>query len=165
MAATDPKTTLMTGIITNMAAITKDDGITPAKVIHLWEGGPESLKYLFFNAPAPGPYDAILTYGEPRSRGARRVQDVPVHFLMSYPITVTTTDKPMTGELLCTASRMQYKVTYALRAAVAAFAQSAPAATPAYTLSITSDVSTYKSVGGLYVYETEHTVEYETDYA
>jgi hypothetical protein len=161
MATTDPKTTLRTGILTNLGNIKKDDGITNASIIHIWEGGPETLKYLFYTAN----YDVVISYGEPQSRAIRKVQDVPVHYLMSYPVTVTTADKPLTGVLVCTASAMQYKVTYALRAAVKAFAQSAPAATPAYTLSIQSDTSTYKRVGGIYVYETKHSLEYETDYA
>ena len=83
--------------------------------------------------------------------------------MMSYPVTVTTVDKPMAGALVCHGMRMQYKVAYALRAAVASIAQSAPAATPAYTLTIKSDASTYKRVGGIYVYETVHSLEYETD--
>jgi len=164
MPETDPKTTIYNIISTNLGVITKDAG-GAASVLHVWEGGPEALKYLFFSAPAPGPYDVVITYNEPRSRAVRRIQDIPTHYLMSYPITVTTTDKPMTGVLLCTASRMQYKVSYALRAAVEAFAQSGIGATPAYTLSVTSDASTYKRVGGIYVYETVHTLEYETDYA
>jgi len=163
MAEQDPKTTIMNGIIAHLGVITKDDGVTPANVLHIWAGGPEALKYLFFNTTTD--YDVIVTYDSPRSRSIRKIQDIPIHYLMSYEITVTTTDKPMTGVLLCTSSRMQYKVTYALRAAVAAFAQSGVGATPAYTLSITSDVSTYKRVGGIYVYETVHTLEYETDYA
>lgn len=165
MAETDPRTTIFEIISTNLGNIKIDDGVTNAKVLHVWGGGPETLKYLFFSAPAPGPYDAVITYNEPRSRSARNVQDVPVHYLMSYNVTVTTTDKPMMGALISTASRTMYKITYALRAAVAAYAQSLPAATPAYTLSITSDASASKRVGGIDIIETEHTLEYETDYA
>ena len=165
MAATDPKTTLRSNIVTNIGDIHKDDGVTHASVIHIWEGGPETLKYLFFSAPAPGPYDIVISYGEPRSRGERKIQDVPVHYYMSYPVTVITADKPLTGVLVCTASAMQYKVTYALRAAVKAFAQSVPAATPAYTVTLISDDAVKRSVGGLTIWETKHTIEYETDYA
>ena len=105
----------------------------------------------------------MITYGLPQSRSQRPIQNVPLHYMMSYPVTVTTVDKPMEGVLLCTAIRMQYKVTYALRAAAATIAQSAPAATPAYTLTIKSDASVMKRVGGIYVYETPHVLEYETD--
>ena len=165
MAATDPLTTIRNGVVANLGNITKDDGLANAKVIHIWEGGPETLKTLFFDAGAPGPYDVVITYGEPRSRGERVVQDVPLHYLMSYPITVTTVDKPAVGLLLCTASRMQYKVTYALRAAIRAFAQSAPAAPLAYTLILKEDAGTVKRVGGLKIWEASHVAIYETDYA
>ena len=165
MAATDPRTTIYNIVSTNLGNIKLDDGAVNAKVIHLWEGGAEPVKYLFFSAGAPGPFDVIVSYGEPRSRSDRNVQDVPVHYMMSYPVTVTTVDKPLTGLLLCSGTRMQYKVTYALRAAVAAFAQSATGVSPAYTLKITSDDAVMKRVGGLKIYETKHLLEYETDYA
>lgn len=165
MATQDPLTTIRNGITTNIGVITKDDGVAAASVLHVWQGGPETLKYLFFNAPAPGPYDVVISYGVNHSRGIRKIQDVPIHYIMNYDIVVTTADKPLTGVLVCTAALMQYKVTYALRAAVKAFAQSAPAATPAYTAMITSDDAVKRVVGGLTIWETKHTIEYETDYA
>ena len=161
MADQDPKTTIRTGVVANLGIIRKDDGLANASVIHIWEGGPETLKDLFYTDD----YDVVITYGEPRSRSARPVQDVPVHYLMSYPITVTTVDKPLTGAPLCTASRMQYKVTYALRAAIAAFSQSAVGATPAYTLMLREDTPMVKRVGGLKIWEAKHVAEYETGYA
>ncbi len=161
MAATDPRTTIRSGVVANIGAITKDDGILNASVVHLWEGGPETLNDLFY----VDDYDVVITYGDPNSRSDRDIQDVPVHFLMSYPIVVTTADKPLIGVMVCTAARMQYKVTYALRSAIASFAQSAIAATPAYTLTLKSDASIYKRVGGIYVWETRHVAEYQTDYA
>jgi len=161
MAARDPKTTIRTGVVTNLGNITKDDGVALASVIHIWEGGPESLKHLFYSED----YDVVVSYGEPRSRSERSIQDKPLHYQMSYPVTVTTIDKPMIGVILCTAARMMYKVTYALRNAVATFAQSASGVSPAYTLKITSDDAASKHIGGLNIYETKHTLEYETDYA
>jgi len=159
MATTDPLTTIYTGISGALGDIHKDDGAAHASVLHIWEYGPEAFKHLFYDED----YDVVITYGLPQSRSQRLIQDVPLHFQMAYPVTVTSVDKPMEGVLLCTGMRMQYKVTYALRAAVASIAQSAPAAVPAYTLTVKSDSSTYKRVGGLYVYETVHTLEYETD--
>lgn len=160
MVATDPLTTIYTGITTNIGAIKKDDGITNASVLHVWENGPETLKYLFYT----GNYDVVITYAQPRSRSQRPIQDVPVHYQMTYPITVSTVDKPQTGVLVCTASRMQYKVTYALRNAVAAFAQSVAGASPNYTLIVNSDDTQVRHVGGLDIWETQHSLEYETDY-
>jgi len=162
LAGRDPKTTIKSIVDAYILAnpIQKDDGLTDASVGSLWEGGPEGLKYLFF---AVG-YDVVITFGEPRTRSVRQVQDVPVHYLMSYPFTVTTVDKPLTGARVCTAAEMQYKATLALRKAIAASAQSAPAATPAYTLTIMSDAAVHKRVGGLDLWETTHVAEYETDY-
>lgn len=162
MAATDPRTTIKAIVDSYIAAnpLKRDDGAANASVISLWEGGPETLKYLFYSAD----YDVVITFGEPKSRAVRRIQDVPVHFQMSYPFTVTTADKPLMGATVCTAVRMQYKVTLALRRAVEASAQSAAGATPAYTLSIMSDTATHKRVGGLDIHETTHVAEYETSY-
>jgi len=164
MAATDSRTTIMGIISTYITAnpLKKDDGATNATTIHIWEGGPEPLKYLFYGTPAA---DVVISYGEPQSSSRRPIQDKPVHYDMVYPVTVTTVDKPVTGaSLTVTASRMQYKVTYALRAAVAASAQSASGASPAYTLMINSDGSQRKMIGGLQVYETQHRLVYETSY-
>jgi len=165
MAATDPRTTIYNIVSTNLGNIKLDDGATNAKIIHIWSGGPETMKYLFFSAGAPGPYEIIVSYDMPRSRSDRNVQDVPVHYLMSYGVTVTITDKPISGVLVCTGMAMMYKVTYALRAAVKAFAQSAIGAAPAYTLKIISDDAVMNRVGGLKIWETKHLLEYETDYA
>lgn len=165
MAETDPRTTIMTIVNDHLGNIKKDDGATNATVLLIWEGGPETLKYLFYGTPAGGPYDVVITFGDPQtSRSVRPIQDVPVHYLMRYPVTVTTVDKPMTGILVCTAVEMQYKVTYALRAAIATHAQSNVGATPAYTLRIMSDIATHKRVGGLDIWESKHVAEYETDY-
>jgi len=162
MAGTDPRTTIKGIVDAYIAAIPikKDDGIVDASVGSLWESGPENLKYLFFTVG----YDVVITFGEPRSRAERRIQDVPVHYLMSYPFTVTTVDKPLTGVLVCTAAEMQYKVTLALRTAIGASAQSGAGLTPAYTLSIQSDTALHKRVGGLDIWESTHVAEYETDY-
>ena len=162
MALTDPRTTIKSIVDTYIAAnpILKDDGLTSASVGSLWEKGPELMKSLFYSID----FDVIITFGEPRSRSVRNIQDVPDHFQMAYPITVSTVDKPLTGALVCTAMKMQYKVTLALRTAIGESAQSAPAATPAYTLFIVSDVATYKRVGGVNLWEAVHSAQYETDY-
>jgi len=161
VATTDPRTTIKAIIEAYIVAypVTRDDCIAIATVISLWESGPETLKPLFAT------YDIVITFGEPRSRSVRPIQDVPVHFNMSYPITVTTVNKPLTGvALVCTAARMQYKVTLALRAAIQGSAQSAPAAAPAYTIRIMDDAAKHTRIGGLDVWQATHSVQYETDY-
>ena len=162
MAETDPRTTIKL-IIDNYIAtnpIKLDDELTNASVGSLWEGGPETLKHLFF----VNDYDAVITFAEPRSRAVRRIQDVPVHFQMRYPLTITAVDKPLTGVLISTAIRMMYKITYAIRMAIEESAQSGVGITPAYTLSLQEDTATHKRVGGLDIWETTHVAEYETDY-
>ena len=162
MAGRDPRQTIKAIVDSYIATnpIKKDDDVTNASVGSLWEDGPESLKYLFYTVD----YDVVITFGEPKSRAVRRIQDVPVHFQMSYPFTVSTVDKPLMGAVVCTAAEMQYKVTLALRMAVEGEAQSALGATPAFTLSIMSDTATHKRVGGLDIHETTHVAQYETDY-
>jgi len=159
MAATDPRTTIKTIVDDHLGNIKKDNDIDNAMVITLWEGGPETLKHLFAT------YDVVITFGDPRSRSIRPIQDRPVHYLMRYPITVTTVNKPLTGgALVCTAARMQYHVAYALRVAIAVHAQSGVGATPAYTLRLIEDVATHKRIGGLDVWQADHYAQYETDY-
>ncbi len=160
MAATDPRTTIRSGIVANLGNIKKDDGVANASVIHLWSGGVESLKELFY----VDDYDIVFTYDDPQSTGVRRVDEIPVHYLMTYPVHVFTADKPLTGALVCTASEMQYKVTYALRDAVTDFRESAAGASPAYRLTLISDNSNTVRVGGVRFWETLHRLEYETDY-
>jgi hypothetical protein len=162
MAATDPRTTIRNILVAYIAAnpITEDDGITASSVGILWEGGPESLLYLFYTVN----YDVLITLGDPRSRSVRRVEDEPTHYLMSYPVTVTTMDKFTAGVLSATAARMQYKTTYAIRHAIEGSARSAPAATPAYRLHVITDDAKYKRSGYVYVWEAVHRVEYETGY-
>ncbi|GAG18300.1 unnamed protein product [marine sediment metagenome] len=156
MATTDPRTTIKNTVDANLGVITNDAG-GASTVLSIWEGGPETLKYLFTIC------HVLLTFGEPRSRAIRPIQDVPVHYLMRYPITVTTVNIPLTGVgLTHTAARMQYKVTYALRAAIPVTAQSV--GVPAFTMRLVEDVASHKRIGGLDVWQATHYVEYETDY-
>lgn len=163
MAATDPRTTISTILTAYIAAnpIKKDDGIANATTQIIWEGGPETLLYLFYGVPA---IDVLLTLGDPRSRAVRRVEDEPVHYLMSYPVTVTTLNKFFGGVLVCTAAEMQYKAAYTIRLAVEASARSAAGATPAYRLHVITDTAKVKRSGYVYIWEADHIVEYETGY-
>lgn len=140
--------------------ITKDNDAADASVGMVWEDGPETLKHLFFTVG----YDVVITIGNPKSHSERPVQDRPVHYQMRYPVTVTTVDKYSAGVVVCTAPRMQYKVTYALRYAIEADAQSAGGASPARTIRISTEIATHKRVGGIDIWEANHFVEYETGY-
>jgi len=88
MATTDPLTTILVGVSANLGNIKKDNGVANASVLHIWEGGPETLKYLFYTAA----YDVVISYALPRSRSERPIQDKPLHYQMSYPVTVTTVE-------------------------------------------------------------------------
>lgn len=162
MAETDPKTTIKAVVEAYLLGdpILNDAGGACTTVCR-WEGGPETLKYLFYGVPDAA---VVITFGEPRTRSIRDIQDVPVHYLMSYPITVTTANKPLTGVLTSTAARMQYKATYRIRRAIEGGAQSG-VGPPAYTITVRQDSATHKRIGGLDIWETTHLVEYETDYA
>ena len=159
MASWDPRLTIKPIVDAWMAlnVPTKDDGLTPTTYISLWESGPERMKYLFYGLN----YDFIMTFGNPETRSTRPIQDVPVHYQMTYPITVTTVDKWLGGALVSTGMWLQYKVTWEIRKGIEFQAQSAPAAVPAYTLRVISERTTHKRVGGVDVWETVHKVEYE----
>lgn len=168
MPTTDPRTTITTTIVDHLGdlgPILNDIGGATTILIQ-WEGSTETFKYLFNSVAAGGlNYDAVITIGEPRSRADRPIQDVPVHFLMRYPVTVTTVNKPLTGlPIVSTAARMQYKITYALRNAITVDAQSAVGVPPAYTMKLVEDVATRKRIAGLGVWQAVHYVEYTTDY-
>lgn len=158
MAASDPRYIIKN--IVDAITLTKDDGVTPATILHLYERGEENWKRLFFAED----YDVVFFYGEPRVRSIRPIQDVPVHFLMDYPITVVTVNKhdPPLGPIVCTATTMQAKARTALRNMVAAFAQTAAGATPAYTLMIQEERGKNEWSAGINVWSTPYTVRYTT---
>jgi len=107
-------------------------------------------------------YDIVITFGEPVVRSQRQIQDVPVHFLMSYPVTVASIDKYVAAVLVCTATTSQAKARTALRAAIAASAQTGAGVTPAYVLTIMDERGKNTRIGGLNLFETPFFIEYTT---
>lgn len=162
MAATDPRTTVKTIVDAALLApgVIVDDIGAAVTGLSLWEGGPEGLLYIFYSLN----HAFLLTFGEPRSREMRRVEDIPTHYLMSYPVTVTTMDKYTAGVLTCRAARVQYRITYLLRQTIEAAARSAVGVPPGYRLHIITDDAKYKRIGSSYIWEANHIVEYETGY-
>jgi len=160
VAITDPRYAILNilraYIILN--PITQDDDVTAGLVLHLYERGPEDLKYLFQDED----YDVLFIYGEPSVRSIRQIQDVPVHFLMSYPVTVVTINKydPLLGTLVCTSSTMQAKARTLLRAGIAASAQTAAGVTPAYVLTVMKEEGRNQWEAGMNVINTRYTLEY-----
>jgi len=160
MALTDPRYEIRVNVVMAYIAlnpITKDDNLTAASILHIYERGPEDIKNLFYTDG----YDVVFFYGEPRVRSAREIQDVPVHYLMIYPVTVVTVDKhdPPLGPLVCTATTMQAKARDTLRLAIAGAAQSA---TPAYTLTIRTEEGRNDWRGGINIWSTPYYIEYAT---
>lgn len=156
MEATQDPRYIIKNII-DAITLTKDDDVAFASVLHLYERGPEDIKDLFF----VDDYDVVFFYGEPRVKSAREIQDVPVHYLMRYPVTVVTVDKrdPVLGVLVCTASIMQSKARTALHTVVEANAQSA---VPAFTLTAMEEQGKNAWSGGINVWQTPYTLEYMT---
>ena len=162
MALTDPRYIIKNVVDTYITGtpITKDDGVTNATVLHIYERGEEPWKRLFFTED----YDVVFFYGGPRANSMRPIQDVPVHFLMDYPVTVVTVHKrdPATGALICTATTMQAKARTAMRAAIAASAQTAAGVTPAYTITVTEERGKNEWSAGINIWSTPYIVKYTT---
>lgn len=160
MAYTEPKNTIKNIICeadAYLALITKDDNVTIASVLCEYERGPEDIKHIFYTED----YDVLIKFGEPQVRSERQIQDVPVHYLMTYPVTVITVDKhiPLLGPIVCTATTMQAKTRTQIRAAVAATAQSA---VPAFTLTIMREQGRNDWMGGVNIHRVVYYIEYMT---
>jgi hypothetical protein len=72
--------------------ITLDDNVTPADVVVIYEGGPESLRHLFF----VNNYDAVITverHSEWESGETKRIQDVPLRYTGNVPVNAISRDK------------------------------------------------------------------------
>jgi len=155
MALYDPKY-YVKEIVENyltLHAVTRDDDVTPATDLHLYARGEEDLVYLFFTED----YDVLFIYGEPRVRSTRQIQSVPVHFLMTYPVTVVSVDN-----IVCTAALVQAKARERLRDAVKNSAQSPAGTDPVYMLTITQEQGRSQRSGGLNIWSTEYLLEWTT---
>ena len=103
----------------------------------------------------------IFFYREPRVRSIRNIQDVPVHFLMDYPVTVVTIHKRTAGgALICTATTMQAKARTAMEAGIAASAQTGAGVTPSYTIMITEETGRNEWSAGINIWHTQYIVRY-----
>lgn len=91
MSTVDPRRTLKQ-IIFAVITTTKDDGVTPANILVMYEGGPETYRYLFHTLD----YDVVMTIGrhrEEESGAGKRRQDVPVRYNRRIPLYVSAVDK------------------------------------------------------------------------
>lgn len=140
---TDPKYTVLDTI--NGITTTKDDNVTPATLIFMYRGGPETLKELFES------YDVVITIDDAPARGERFMQDIATHHPEVYPVIVQIIDK--TG---VTATKLMHKMKEQMRATIEAAAQ-----TSTYTLRILRETPGNRRVGGLDVGETTYSIEYK----
>ncbi len=148
----DPKAVILN--IIDTVSVTKDDDITPASILYMYEGSPELLKYLFYTQD----FDIVVTIAEPRERPQREIQDVAVEYPMAYPLHVTAVDKfdAVTEFLVCTAVKAQNKMRDALFARIELNAQNAN-----FTLKIQTVTPNTRRLGGIdRVWVREYTVEY-----
>ena len=160
MAVTNPKYIIKNIIDTYITGtpITKDDNITNATVISLYEGGSEDLVNLFLDDD----FDVVITLGEPQVRSMRDIVDVPEHYPERIAGTVTTTDKfDLLGNRVCTASKMQYKTKVAMRAAIEGSVHSAAGVPPVYTIKILEERGEHRKIGGTRFWITPYYIEYK----
>jgi len=126
---------------------TIDDNIIAADIIVLYEGSPETLKWLFF----VNDFDVVITLKEPNVEAKRWIQDVPEHHFESVQVTVTTVDK--TG---VTGVKMQGKMRTQIRTTFEAVAHGAD-----YILRIPRERTTTKRKGGIdKVWENNYIIMY-----
>lgn len=86
----DPRNLVKT-VITAVSA-TKDNGVTAANIDIIYEGGPETLRYMFYTYGS----DAVISlerHSEQESGDGKRIQDIPLRYTAVVPMTVTAVDK------------------------------------------------------------------------
>ena len=113
---------------------TIDNGAA-ADVVFLYEGGPETLKYLFHVTD----YDVVVTFEDPNTRAYRPIQNVPEHHPDVHRVTVTCIDKPGV-----TATLMEAKMIYEMRLVIETAAQGAD-----YILEIERETFSNRRKGGI----------------
>lgn len=128
-----PKLTIKN--ILSTIASTIDDGVTVADIVVMYEGGPETLKYLFEVTD----YDVVITVDDPTTRNIRFIQNVPEHHPDIHKVTATCIDK--TG---VTATLMMHKIQTEVRFAIEAAAQGAT-----YILEIVNETFSNRRKGGI----------------
>ncbi len=156
MAFADPRfriKDIIDGITVNI-----DDDVTAASILYIYEGGPETLQYLFIDQD----YDIVVTVADPRRRASgvtREIQDAPLRYTGLHPVSVTAIDKlnPVAGGLIVTATKVLYKMQLQFEAVIPANAQQV-----GYTVKIESDgPKNVRAWGTDRVWVTEYQIEYK----
>ena len=130
---------------------TIDDNATAALIVVIYEGGPETLKYLFYVVGA----DVVVSVDDPSERASgdrREVQDQAAHYTGIYPVKVIAVDK--TG---VTATKMQFKMRLQMSAVFRPVARTRAG----FTMKIQSTNEENRRKGGLdKVWQTTYDIEY-----
>ena len=137
--------------IASTIATTIDNNATAALIIVMYEGTPETLKYLFHVVGA----DVVVTVDDPGERASgdrREIQDEPAHYTGIYPVKITSIDK--TG---VTATKIQYKMRIQMRAVFEPVARTRAG----FTMKIQSTNEENGRKGGIdKVWQTTYDIEY-----
>jgi len=132
----DPRLRLRT-ILLGMT-VTKDDDVTPASILVMYEGGPETYRYLFYDAD----YDLVLSirrHEERRSDESKNIMDVPLRYPATMNLSASAVDKTdVTATLILNKTR---------RAVIEEMEDHARSL--GYTWSVQYDSSTNRRMGGL----------------
>ena len=135
--------------IVSGVATTIDDDVTAADIVVMYQGSPETIRYLFNIEDM----DVVVTVEDPAVQSRRDIQDIPEHYPEVHPVTVTTMDK-----VGVTGTKMQRKMRAQMRSVVEAAAQGIN-----YTLKIIRESSSNRRQGGILekVWTTTYHVEYK----
>lgn len=132
----DPRVRLR-AILTTVSA-TEDDDATPATIQIIYEGGPETLRHLFYTVGA----DAVISlerHTEQESGDGKRLHDDPIRYTATIGFSVNAVDK--TG---ITATKLLNKIRLSVIARMEANSQSAD-----YTWILRRDEPQNMRIGGL----------------
>ena len=135
--------------IVSGVATTIDDNVTVADIVVMYQGSPETIRFLFNIEDM----DVVVTVEDPAVQSQRDIQDVPLHYPEVHPVTVTTMDK-----VGVSGTKMQRKMRAQMRAVVEAAAHGIN-----YTLKIIRESSSNRRQGGILekVWTTTYHVEYK----
>lgn len=131
----DPRARLK--LILSGVTSTKDDDVTAADLLVIYEGGPETYRRLFETLD----YDAVMAVGrhsERESGDGRRRQDVPIRYDARIPLSVSAIDKDDV-----TATKLLNKIRVNIQSELEASAQ-----TTNYTWILERDESSNRRMGG-----------------
>lgn len=132
----DPRARLRT--ILSTVSATEDNDITLATIYIIYEGGPETFRYLFYTVGA----DAVISlerHTEQESGDGKRLHDNPIRYVANIGFSVNAVDK--TG---ITATKLLNKIRTSIIGRIEANAQSAD-----YTWILRRDEPQNMRIGGL----------------